>query len=225
HWIFGDGSFANGDTVSKSFNKSGGFSIRLAVTYINNTGCKTDTIEKFIKINSQPVFDLGKDTQFCMGSYYELSPIVRPKSTLQWWNGSTAPIVLISNNVQASLTVTDSNLCKFSDTIIIKFVNCDTSSIRIPNVFTPGKDNNGDAINDLFETEFSGFDNLTGYIYNRWGMRVYDFEYPASGYWNGCQNNDLSNPCPSGTYYYVFKFTNYQTGLVKDVNGVVELIR
>lgn len=225
HWTFSDGSSNTGAVVSKSFNKSGSFSIKLTIDYVSNNGCQSDTIEKTVKINSQPVFDLGKDTQFCMGAFYELAPIVRPRSSFSWWNGSTAPLVLINNNTKASLTITDTNMCRFSDTIMIRFVNCDTSSIVIPNVFTPGKDNLGDNINDLFESEFSGFDYLQGVIYNRWGVPVYQFDYPNKGFWNGGQDNDFSNPCPAGTYYYMYKFTNSKTGLTKDINGVVELIR
>lgn len=224
YWNFGDGTSMSGDSVFKSYNKSGQFNLKLNVTYTGNSGCLKDSIEKQIKVYSKPVFSLGQDTQLCQGSYFELSPIVRPKSSLRWWNGSNSSLVVISNNVNAWLTVTDTNKCQFSDTVSIKFINCDTSSIVIPNVFTPGL-SKGDNINDLFETQFSGFDNLQGYIYNRWGVKVYNFNFPDNGYWNGCYDNESSNPCPSGTYYYVYKFTNSKTGLTKEVNGVVQLIR
>lgn len=224
NWSFGDGTKASGDSVVKSYNQSGKFNLKLNVIYTGNSGCLKDSLEKVINVYSQPVFSLGQDTQICQGNYYELSPIVRPKSGLQWWNGSNSSLVIISSNTNAWLTVTDTNRCTFTDSISIRFINCDTSSIVIPNVFTPGKDQ-GDNINDLFETQFSGFDQLEGYIYNRWGVRIYNFSFPNNGYWNGCYDNETSAPCPSGTYYYVYKFTNSQTGLIKEVNGVVQLIR
>lgn len=224
YWSFGDGSFASGDSVLKSYNRAGKFKLKLNVNYTGTTGCTKDSLEKEINVYSQPVFSLGKDTQLCQGVYFELSPIVRPKSSLRWWNGSTSSLVVISNNAKAWLTITDTNKCQYTDSIQIRFINCDTSSIVIPNVFTPGSVS-GDNINDLFETQYSGFDQLQGYIFNRWGVRVYEFSHPNNGYWNGCHDNNLSNPCPSGTYYYVYKFTNSNTGLVKEVNGVVELIR
>jgi gliding motility-associated-like protein len=77
----------------------------------------------------------------------------------------------------------------------------------------------------LLETKFTGFDQLIGKIYNRWGVLVYSFNYPTDAYWNGGFNNEITNPCPSGTYYYLFEFTNSKTNLLRSYNGVVELIR
>ncbi len=229
NWSYGDGTFGNGSSVSKSYNSSGSFKLKLKVTYPNNFGCKLDSLEKVIKVYSQPVFTLGKDTDLCRGVFFELAPIVRPKSTFEWWNGNKSSITTITNNTTAWLTITDTNACKFSDTITINFVNCDTNSIKIPNVFTPGSINGGtastDNINDVFETQYSGFDKITGYIYNRWGTVVYTLNIPQTSFWNGCVDNDNSNPCPSGTYYYVYKYENTATGLTKDVSGVVQLIR
>jgi gliding motility-associated-like protein len=225
-WNFGDGSTGTGSPVTKSYNQSGLFRLALSVTYPNNFGCKQDSIIKLIKVNSQPVFSLGKDTNLCQGVYYELAPIVRPKSTFNWWNGSKASITTISNNTKAWLTVTDTNMCQFSDTVTIRFVNCDTNSIQIPNVFTPvSSGTTADNVNDYFETKYSGFDQVKGYIYNRWGELVYQLNIPSTQYWNGYVDNDISRPCPAGTYYYVYQYINTQTGLTKDVNGVVQLIR
>lgn len=228
-WSFGDGTGAIGDSVAKSYNKSGKFHLKLNIAYPNNKGCSVDSLDKIISVYSNPVFSLGKDTNICKGIFFELAPIVRPKSTFNWWNGSTSSISVVSNTTEAWLRITDSNSCQFTDTILITVINCDTSLIIIPNVFTPGALEGGvaktDNYNDLFETQFSGFDKLDGYIYNRWGDVVYKFSYPTNGYWNGCVDNDISKPCSSGTYYYVFKFTNTSSGLIRDVNGVVQLLR
>ncbi len=225
-WNFGDGTTGNGTPVTKSYNRSGTFRLSLNVSYPSNFGCKQDSIVKFIKVNSQPVFSLGKDTSLCQGVYYELAPIVRPRSLFNWWNGSTASISTISNNTKAWLTVTDTNMCQFSDTVQIRFINCDTNSIIIPNVFSPSNSGSvADNVNDYFETKFTGFDQVNGYIYNRWGEVVYRLNIPNTTFWNGCVSNDISNPCPSGTYYYIYEYLNTQTGLKKEVSGVVQLIR
>ncbi|MEZ4805675.1 MAG: gliding motility-associated C-terminal domain-containing protein [Bacteroidia bacterium] len=138
-------------------------------------------------------------------------------------------LIVVNNDQLVWLTLTDSNQCSYTDTINIKFVNCDTNSLVIPNVFTPASNGKGNVgsndINDLFEAKFTGFDNLKGYIYNRWGEVVYSFDYPNEGYWNGGKSNDLSRPCPAGTYYYMFEFTSSTTKQKKSVNGVVQLIR
>lgn len=227
-WSFGDGSSDNGSTVSKIYNKTGVFKLKLNVNYTSNKGCVVDSFERTIKINSKPYFSFGPDTSICNGVFFEISPLAPPKVSYKWFNGSQSSIYTINSSGTVWLTLTDSNLCRFSDTMSVKFINCDTSNVVIPNVFTPGKSGdeiNGDNINDVFETRFSGFDQLNGLIYNRWGVVVYDFSYPTNSYWNGSFMNDNINPCPAGTYYYIFTYKNNSSGLTRTINGVVELIR
>jgi gliding motility-associated-like protein len=196
----------------------------------NNNNCfSKDTID-FIAYQP-PILDL-RDTLFCRNTNVLLNALntdisTQAESKYLWSNGSTSNLLVVSNNQKVWLKLTDTNQCSFTDTINPTFTNCDTNSIIIPNVFTPSNVNaqSNDNINDLFETKFTGFDELKGKIYNRWGNLVYSFKYPTDSYWNGGLNNDTSKPCPSGTYYYLFEFTNSKTNLVRSYNGVVELIR
>ena len=226
-WSFGDGSFQIGDSVNKQYPKTGVYQLKLSANYPNNVGCLNDTFTKTITVNKRPYFDLGKDTILCFGDFFQVSPVVEPKTRFSWSNGSNLNIVVVNNAQKVWLKLTDSNQCSYTDTIDLKFINCDTNSIIIPNVFTPSSinSNSNDNFNDLFETNFSGFDQVNGKIYNRWGILVYTFNYPVDSYWNGGFNNDISTPCPSGTYYYLFDFTNSKTNLLRSYNGVVELIR
>lgn len=228
-WAFGDGTSANGNSVNKSYNRTGTFLLKLKVDYTNNKGCTSDSAERTIKIFTRPYFTLGKDTNICNGVFYDIAPVTPPKVSFKWQNGSAGSLLSISKSSLVWLTLTDSNLCAYTDTLDVRFINCDTSNIVIPNVFTPGSSNSeyakADNINDLFESEFSGYDELKGSIFSRWGTVVYDFAYPSQPYWNGGVQNDLSQPCPSGTYYYVYKYKNSKTGLEKTVNGVVQVIR
>ncbi len=222
-WKFGDGSTQNGDSiVNKVYNKTGTFKLNLFVNYLNSDGCKADTFEKSITIFSRPYFTLGKDTSLCSGDYYTLAPFARPKSKFLWQNSSQYRSFNASNSGLFYLTVTDSNKCTYTDSINLKFINCDTNSIKIPNVFTPGT---LDELNDYLEAEFTGYDKLTGIIYNRWGVVVYRFNYPEDSYWDGNLHNQVGSPCPAGTYYYIYKFTNSKINLIKEVNGTVQLIR
>ena len=226
-WSFGDGTSLTGDSVNKVYPKTGVYKLQLNVNYPNNQGCVADTFFKTITVHKRPYFDLGKDTVLCFGDFFQVSPVVEPKTRYLWSNGSTLNMVVVSNAQKVWLRLTDSNQCAYTDTMDLKFINCDTNSIVIPNVFTPSNLNaiSNDNLNDLFETKFTGFDQLKGKIYNRWGILVYSFNFPTDNYWNGGVNNDLSNPCPSGTYYYIFEFTNSKTNLQRAYNGVVELIR
>ena len=226
-WSFGDGTFQTGDSVNKSYPKTGVYQVKLNATYPNSIGCTGDTFVKTVTVHKRPYFTLGKDSILCFGDFFQVAPVVEPKTKFLWSNGSTLNMVVVNNAQKVWLKLTDTNLCSYTDTMDLRFINCDTNSIIIPNVFTPSNINSvsNDNINDLFETKFTGFDALKGKIYNRWGILVYSFNYPTDSYWNGGLNNDTSNPCPSGTYYYLFEFTNSKTNLVRSYNGVVELIR
>jgi gliding motility-associated-like protein len=226
-WSFGDGTFQNGDSVSKKYPKTGVYQVKLNATYPNNVGCLGDTFVKTVKVQKRPYFNLGRDSILCFGDFFQVSPVVEPKAKYLWSNGSTSSLIVVNNAQKVWLKLTDTNQCSYTDTMNLSFANCDTNSIIIPNVFTPSNlsSQSNDNINDLFETKFTGFDELKGKIYNRWGNLVYSFSFPTDAYWNGGLNNDVTNPCPSGTYYYFFEFTNSKTNLVRSYNGVVELIR
>ena len=228
-WNFGDGTTTTGDTAVKTYNKTGRFNLRLNVEYPANKGCMADTFDKQITVNDRPYFTLGKDTTFCHGVFHQLAPLSKPNTTFLWSDNTTSNALTVSSNRTVWLTITDSNQCQYTDTVTIKFINCDTNSITIPNVFTPGRVVAGgfqtDDVNDAFETRFTGFNLLKGRIYNRWGTLVYSFNYPDDPYWNGNVNNEADNPCPDGTYYYIFEFINTDTNLARTYNGVVTLIR
>ena len=226
-WSFGDGTYQTGDSVSKTYPKTGVYQVKVNAKYPNNIGCKGDTFVRTVTVHKRPYFTLGKDSILCFGDFFQVSPVVEPKTKYLWSNGSTQSMVVVNNAQKVWLKLTDTNQCSFTDTMDLSFANCDTNSIIIPNVFTPSNINSQsiDNINDLFETKFTGFDELKGKIYNRWGNLVYSFNFPTDSYWNGGLNNDASNPCPSGTYYYLFEFTNSKTNLIRSYNGVVELIR
>ena|GEM_PF-2113998 len=105
-----------------------------------------------------------------------------------------------------------------------------TSTMEVPNVFTP----NGDGINDMFPIDpiESGFfpfrirniKDFNGTIYNRWGQKVYEWALPLAG-WDG---RSLSgNELPAGTYYYVITAKGIDGDAETDynINGQVTLAR
>lgn len=228
-WNFGDGTSASGDSVSKQYPKTGQYRLKLTASYPNNKGCTNDTFLRTISVHKRPYFTLGKDSNVCNGVFFQVAPVVEPNVSFRWSNNTTSGLLVVNSSQTVWLTLTDSNKCTYTDTLKLNFVNCDSNSIIIPNVFTPGRTGGSqsgtDDVNDLFETRFSGFDLLKGKIFNRWGQVVYNFEYPKDTYWNGAYDNDLSRPCAAGTYYYIFEFSSSETGQKRSYNGVVQLIR
>jgi gliding motility-associated-like protein len=99
------------------------------------------------------------------------------------------------------------------------------SSLKIPNVFTPG---NNDGKNDAFDIDIEGWLKYELYIYNRWGTLVFegfkDGFYNDGVNWDGRNKNDGS-PCPEGVYFVVFRYRLFTEPQEKTYHGTVTLIR
>jgi gliding motility-associated-like protein len=66
--------------------------------------------------------------------------------------------------------------------------------VPIPNVFTP----NGDGINDGWGVSYSGSEDFSLIVTDRWGVPVYQSTNPTQR-WLGTSG---SGDCPAGTYFY-----------------------
>jgi gliding motility-associated-like protein len=117
--------------------------------------------------------------------------------------------------------------CK--DTICKKVYNNFQALITPPNVFTPnnafdGLDPDGLKGNEVFNILIKGETKYELYIYDRWGVKVFESKDKNID-WNGKVNN-TGALCPDGTYYYILKYRF--KGNDKDeepLNGVVKIIR
>lgn len=100
------------------------------------------------------------------------------------------------------------------------------SRIKLYNVFTPGA---VDGSNDAFIIDIVNQASHELTIYNRWGELVFE-SYKSMTQndellWNGRLQNS-GPPCPSGTYFYVLKYTfQDEPSEEKTVSGTVTLIR
>jgi len=74
------------------------------------------------------------------------------------------------------------------------------SQIVIPNVFTP----NNDGVNDVFKIRSSGLRALSCAIFDRWGLKMYEWNTPE-GFWDG---KTKSGTAPDGTYFYILHYTD-----------------
>ncbi len=73
----------------------------------------------------------------------------------------------------------------------IKIINAD-----FPNIFTP----NDDASNNTFQIPSKGYSDMSCIIYNRWGLKVYEW-FGLGGSWDGNLFN--GEKAASGTYFWV----------------------
>ncbi len=99
--------------------------------------------------------------------------------------------------------VTETHTCVDTFTLE-KLIVVDTSSVVVPNVFTP----NGDGVNDDFVIMFKSMKNIEITIVNRWGKRVHtwksgDIQDPENArteaVWDGNIGGQKASP---GVYYY-----------------------
>lgn len=64
-WDFGDGTKAEGKSVSKVYEKNGVYAVKLTVNDNENTPCSIASIEKLVRVNSAPSADAGEDIEIC----------------------------------------------------------------------------------------------------------------------------------------------------------------
>ena len=115
-----------------------------------------------------------------------------------------------------------SYLCQ--EEIISKPSKLIITNLIIPNAFSP----DGDGINDKWTIRGGlnkNYPNNKIYIFNRWGVSVYESKGYLN-YWNGSSNNNLSgsssSDLPVGTYFYVLDLNGDGSNIKK---GYIYLTR
>jgi PKD repeat protein len=110
------------------------------------------------------------------------------------------------------------------DTACKRVLNKFQHNIIVPNVYT----NDADGNNDAFDIFIRGEEKYELYIYNLWGELVFmgmeDGEGNDGKNWNGHVFNG-SEVCPTGTYYYLFKYRFRHYDETETRKGTVTLLR
>ena len=116
----------------------------------------------------------------------------------------TSPEGCISNPINTTLTIQE----------------CPNLLIYIPNTFTPDGDENNNVWQPVFT---SGFDpqNVTIYIYNRWGQMIWESHNANIG-WDGTYNNTM---CQTGVYVYKIIYGNLKNDSKKTIIGHLTLMK
>ncbi|MFC1594347.1 PKD domain-containing protein [Candidatus Omnitrophota bacterium] len=70
-WNFGDGIQADGQKVSKVYEKGGLYKVTLAVDDNAGSTCSTDNVQQTVRINTPPVANAGEDISMCLKSQDE----------------------------------------------------------------------------------------------------------------------------------------------------------
>ena len=112
------------------------------------------------------------------------------------------------------VTLRVSNAAGCMDTTSFR-IETSVSSLMVPNVFTP----NGDGKNDEFRVAYKSIITFEGFVYNRWGRRVFTWTDPGKG-WDGNINGQPASP---GVYFYVIQAEG-SDGVKYRLKGDVTLI-
>lgn len=179
------------------------------VTGTDANGCQnTDTV--IVNVEPGTIADAGIDQEVCddvltftLGGN---TPLIAGELGVWTTSGSATinnPNLPNSSGTGLSLganvftwTITNA-ACPLSVSIItINVINCEPSSLIIPNVFTP----NGDGSNDVFTVEGTNLESVEGTIFNRWGQVMFSWDN-VRGSWDG--RTPAGSEAPDGTYFYI----------------------
>jgi gliding motility-associated-like protein len=133
-------------------------------------------------------------------------------------NDSTAQITYNeSGTFVVNLLLTDQFGCELLLNDIVKVTEIYTSTIFVPNSFTP----NNDGFNDVFYVKHSDISEFSILIFNRWGNEIYKSNN-VDFVWNA--TNRSGDAVSDGTYVYIIE----AKGLDKvpyQLTGFIQLIR
>lgn len=181
----------------------------------SNSGCIASYNTFAVNYFPVPTVNLGPDTTVCLG--YGITFTVSSFPYILWQDSTTNSVYNVYNTPGTYwVMVTDSNGCSAGDSVNVNYVSCE--DLITPNVFTP----NGDGSNDVFHVKGYYMKKEMLYIYDRWGIEVYNSEDVDKG-WDGTDMRNNSK-CAAGTYFYI-AYVKLFDGKHKAIKGYVSLFR
>lgn len=220
-WDFGDGASANSFSPTHTYTTGGNYSVSLTA---NNLSCPafSETISTALYIDSARVPVRYPTVKAVAGKAFSLT--ARSLGALYRWlpatglNSTTvqSPMATLNNDIEYTVTITNSASCTTTDTVAVKLVF--DGNIFVGNGFTP----NGDGVNDRCYPILSGVRSLVYFkIYNRWGNLV--FQTNDASPQNGWDGKYMGRLQPVGTYTWVAEAVDGKGNIFKQ-NGNVLLI-
>jgi gliding motility-associated-like protein len=232
YWDFGDGSKIDTTRNPKHlYTQPGTYKVKL--TCVDSFSCNIKAADStIITVKAMPKADFELSTKECSNEFSftnKSSDYIKPV----WDFGDSSQLDSTTNPkhtykkdglFKVLLSVEHpSSGCIDTQTMPLPVFLNPVSTIKIPNVFTP----NTDQINDCYS--IGGInpncDEAEIWIYNRWGILVFNGYLPLNC-WNGGYNNE-NKPLADGTYYYILrlKSKNPQVNYDTKYEGVIRVIR
>lgn len=201
-WSFGDGEISTQQNPAHTFSTKGNYDVNLTV--VSDKGCYASyTGQNVIKVYPSPTANFSTDVTVTDILY----PTIHFQNessnytAYQWTFGDgTAsstelnPTHTFSDTgfYTAQLITTNAFGCK--DTILKSIEVRPTSTLFVPNCFTP----NGDGKNDVFKPYHTNMNNLQVWVFDRWGLLLKTWS-ALEGSWDGYYEG---KKCQEDTYVY-----------------------
>lgn len=226
-WDFGDGNSGSGNGIVHTYTEAGTYDVSLSVTDTNGCFAKLERpamIEvyplptAFFSTEPQKVSILLPQVTFLNGSSGALSS--------QWDFGDGSPLenewspqhaYSDTGHYRVELIVVSNDGCR--DTFYNEIIVNGEITFYVPNAFTPNNDGN----NDMFTGYGIGLLDVDFLIFDRWGKNIFRSNNLARG-WDGTYYNS-GDPCPEGTYVYLFRINVQGEDLPREYTGRVTLVR
>jgi gliding motility-associated-like protein len=226
-WTFGDGKTSNKISPLHTYDSSGVYSVRLALT--SPIGCTTSkSYGQWIEVLEKPLakFDYTPKSLNAINKKVNFTNYSEREISIVWDFGGKGtsfaenPIYTFPDTGLYKVRLLAFHESGCTDTAFADIDIKPVSELSMPTAFTP----NNDGLND----EFKGFGNLDGVpsfkmtIWSRWGEKIYETTNPLAG-WTGEKDNK-GLLLPQGVYVYVIDYTTSR-GEEKQLKGHVTLVR
>ena len=218
-WYFPGSLSINSSSANPNvcYSNEGMFDVQLIVS--NQYG--SDTIIKYSDVNVQflPNAFINSDTAINFGSSYQLNASGginyswAPMSGLDDINIPN-PIATPSQTTTYTVSISDGAGCTSFRQVTITVLK--DNAIFIPNTFSP----NGDGKNDYFFVRGNNFSDVSIFIFDRWGEKIFETTNLLIG-WDGTYKGEKVDP---GVFTYVITIS-YSDKKSVSQSGTITLVR
>lgn len=178
--------------------------------------CTSEWVDFNVIIAENPIAEINIDTTICfeLNTSLDISIPTSANERVYWPHlNVTIPSASFSEGGNYSYWLINENAC--ADTGFVTILDSCTSTLFVPEAFTP----NGDPNNELLEL-FGLYYDLEFRVYSESGILLFTM-YQDEDFWDGTvEGKDL----PMGTYYWVAKYSD-QKGNQYTKSGHVVLLR
>lgn len=163
--------------------------------------CNQQEVQIAIKLRPPVMINEVESRTVCSGETLTLSiPDTNNLNSVIWTTGDTARHIEITAAGIYFVDIIDSFGCSQQDSIQMNDL-C-PGLVGSPNVFSP----NGDGVNDEFCIDLENIIDYKIYLYDRWGVRVFQSDNQSTC-WDGSIRGQKAS---SGTFYYVIETEDAQ---------------